>query len=134
MVIGSHGSTHRILTQLNDAELYAELKNSKDALEQHLGISVDDLSIPRGFYDQRVLQVAGAVGYKNIFTSEESPQQVNCYGRIAVKSNWTEERLLQALVGKVPASEKIFDLAKRVAKRCLGTSGYNYVRQAFLKE
>jgi len=69
MIVGSHGLDHIILTGLKDKELEKELIRSKDILEQHLKIDVDSLSIPRGFYNERVLKIALDAGYKNIFAS-----------------------------------------------------------------
>ncbi len=62
MVIGSHGMTHRILTELNDKELDYELKNSKTILENKLGHRIDFLPIPRGFYSKKTIDKAKEVG------------------------------------------------------------------------
>src|SRR3990167_153270 len=58
MVIGSHGFSHEILTNLLDTQIEEELKASKRYLEYNLKIPIDALSIPRGFCDDKVIRMA----------------------------------------------------------------------------
>ena len=62
--IGSHTWSHRDLTALTPDELARELGDSKRALEDALGISVDILSYPFGRYDERVRDAAMEAGYR----------------------------------------------------------------------
>lgn len=61
--IGAHGRSHRRLTQCSDAELAAELHDSKAWLEDLLGKSVETMSFPHGATDARVRTAAAAAGY-----------------------------------------------------------------------
>lgn len=63
VAIGSHTVSHRDLTEVTDAELRAELVNSRRALEHRLGHRVQWLAYPFGAYDGRVVQAAGRAGY-----------------------------------------------------------------------
>ncbi|MBU1045896.1 polysaccharide deacetylase family protein [Patescibacteria group bacterium] len=56
--IGSHTVSHPYLTQLSDAQILSEIRDSKLFLEG-LGLSACSLSSPYGDYDQRVLAMAG---------------------------------------------------------------------------
>jgi len=62
--IGSHTESHRDLTALNTEELMRELRESKQALEDALGVSVQILSYPFGRYDERVRDAAMEAGYR----------------------------------------------------------------------
>lgn len=62
--IGSHSSTHPNLTALGDAELDAELADSRAACEEALQRSCTSLAYPFGAHDRRVAEHARAVGYE----------------------------------------------------------------------
>ena len=130
MKIGSHGLTHEILTNLLDSQMEEELRASKRTLEANLGITIEDLSIPRGFCNDKIIQMAYALGYKNIFISEKSYHiKEKCIPRVAVKGNWSLKRLQQALAGKTPLKEHITNFFKKLAKTILRESGYNALRK-----
>lgn len=133
MAVGSHGLTHRILTGLPDAELKSELEESRCVLEGRLGIAVKDFSVPRGFYDEKVVEAAMAAGYQKIFVSESAPHHPRCVGRVAVQSSWSQKRFEMAVEGKVPAGEKVFNICKETCKAVLGGAGYDRLRSALLK-
>jgi peptidoglycan/xylan/chitin deacetylase (PgdA/CDA1 family) len=62
--IGSHTRTHPHLTQVgDDAELRAELVESKATVEERLGRECATLAYPYGDYDERVVAAAGEAGY-----------------------------------------------------------------------
>jgi peptidoglycan/xylan/chitin deacetylase (PgdA/CDA1 family) len=69
MTIGSHGLTHAPLTRLAPSDRMAELRNSRDILEQILGAPVSSLALPGGFVSAAVLEAARAAGYSCICTS-----------------------------------------------------------------
>jgi len=61
--IGSHTRTHPRLTQLTDAELVTELRESRDACERALGRPCRSLAYPYGDFDSRVATAAAEAGY-----------------------------------------------------------------------
>ena len=61
--IGSHTMTHRKLTTLDDAELAAELGESKAACEAGTGRACVSVAYPYGDFDGRVAAAAMAAGY-----------------------------------------------------------------------
>jgi len=69
MAIGSHGVTHRFLSDLDDKELSAELADSKARLEDGLGTGINSISLPGGFGSPRVLAAALGAGYEAVYTS-----------------------------------------------------------------
>lgn len=134
MVIGSHGLSHEILTPLKDTQIEEELQASKKYIERNLDITVNSLSIPRGFCNDKIIQMARAAGYADIFISER-PKSLTmpCFARVAVKRNWSIQRFEQALAGKTPSNEKMFNLCKNGIKRLGGGTLYDWVRTVLLK-
>ena len=63
--IGSHTATHPRLTQVGDAQLEAELRRSREALEARLGRPCPSIAYPYGDVDDRVARAARAAGYSN---------------------------------------------------------------------
>ncbi len=134
MVIGSHGFSHEILTNLLDTQIQEELTASKKYLERNLGLPIESISIPRGFCDDKIIRMAREAGYRYIFMSEKPDGlATNCFGRIAVKSSWTIDRFAQAMQGTAPIKEKILVSCKNGVKKVLGGSAYDWIRRMMLK-
>ncbi len=70
MGIGSHGLNHYFLTAYNSYTLLNELLASKQILEKYIRKRVDFLSIPRGFYNKKILRIARDVGFKAACVSD----------------------------------------------------------------
>jgi peptidoglycan/xylan/chitin deacetylase (PgdA/CDA1 family) len=62
--IGSHGATHRALTELSDAELAEEVAGSRATLERVLGASVASFCYPYGAFDDRAVAAVAKAGYR----------------------------------------------------------------------
>ena len=133
MTIGSHGLTHEILTNLNDEQIEGELKASKNTLEMNLGIPINSFSVPRGFCNEKIIQMAYTAGYSQIFISEKPDSlRSSCTPRTAVKTNWSLKRFQQGMKGYVPAGEIIGDAFKNTAKIILRERGYNFLRRILI--
>ncbi len=65
--VGSHTVSHPHLPQLSDDELAAELRDSKQQLEDELGRPCTVLAYPFGDCDDRVRAAARTVGYEAAF-------------------------------------------------------------------
>lgn len=124
MTIGSHGMTHRILTELNDRDMDYELRESKRLIEDNLGCIIDTLSIPRGFCSAKIMDKTKDIGYKTIFTSDN---------RVVIKADWDMERFIRAVNGRHTVSEKVGGLLKRSSKRLIGAKHYDMLRTRILK-
>lgn len=132
MVIGSHGMTHRILTTLKDRDLDYELKDSKQLLEDRLGCSIDYLSIPRGFYNKRILEKARKIGYKAIFTSNPYDADGFKFGRISVKRTWGLDYFIRVVNDGISFKDSVKEVFKNSTKLLLGERSYNKVRSQIL--
>jgi peptidoglycan/xylan/chitin deacetylase (PgdA/CDA1 family) len=62
--IGSHTVSHPRLTALSDAELAAELGDSRRRCEEELGRECASIAFPYGDHDDRVVAATGAAGYR----------------------------------------------------------------------
>lgn len=134
MVIGSHGFSHEILTNLLDTQIEEELSASKKFLERNLNVMVDTFSIPRGFCNDNVIRMAYEAGYKNIFISDRPKNlQASCFSRLAVKASWTLQRFEQALEGTIPLNERVLWKVKNAVKTIFGGGVYDWVRRVVLK-
>ncbi len=69
--IGSHTVDHARLGLLDEEEIRRQLIDSKVRLEQQLGQPVSFLCYPNGSYNETVLKVARACGYRAALTTKE---------------------------------------------------------------
>jgi peptidoglycan/xylan/chitin deacetylase (PgdA/CDA1 family) len=95
--IQSHGWSHKFLTSCSDAELAYELHASKQSLEDMLGNAVEEISVPGGRWDQRVIAACVAAGYGRVYVSdpwvETEISGVEVIGRFMVRRNTTIDEL-----------------------------------------
>lgn len=124
MIIGSHGMTHRILLGLRDGEIEYELVESKKLLEENLKTRIDYLSIPRGFYNKKIIDKATDAGYKTIFTSDS---------RIVVRPGWDLKHFSKVLNNGYLFQDKIEDVIKNSIRGVLGTKNYDRIRTMLLR-
>ncbi len=134
MVIGSHGFSHEILTNLLDSQIEEELRASKRYLENNLNIHVDSFSVPRGFCDNKIIRMAYDVGYKHVFISDR-PRALRskCLSRMAVKTTWPLKRFEQSISGNIPLTYRIVGTCKSAIKRIFGEGVYDWARKMLLK-
>lgn len=133
MIIGSHGLTHEILTNLIDSQIEEELRASKRTLEANLEIPIQEFSIPRGFCNDKIINMAYKAGYSTVYISDRAHHiKAKCVPRVAVKGNWNLKRFETALAGRTPAKEVVLDFFKKIAKTILRESGYNFVRKMLI--
>jgi peptidoglycan/xylan/chitin deacetylase (PgdA/CDA1 family) len=67
--VGSHGWSHRMLTQCSSDELERELGGSKCEIEDRLGVQVDSISVPGGRWNERIVDACARAGYRYLFHS-----------------------------------------------------------------
>jgi peptidoglycan/xylan/chitin deacetylase (PgdA/CDA1 family) len=71
VAIGSHTHTHRVLATLNEDEQRWELRESKAALEQRLGLPIRTLAYPAGRHGNftvATMRIAAECGYQAAFS------------------------------------------------------------------
>jgi peptidoglycan/xylan/chitin deacetylase (PgdA/CDA1 family) len=82
--IGSHSQTHPRLTQLDDAALERELRESKAECERRLARPCTSIAYPFGDVDERVVGVAARAGYRAGAALDVRSSQVLAWPRLSV--------------------------------------------------
>ena len=89
MEIGSHSCTHRCFLDLSEKEIQIELLKSREILEDRLECPILSFSIPFGFCNRRVVDLAIEAGYQTVCTSEVKLSSFKSdslvYGRIGIR-------------------------------------------------
>ncbi|MFZ5800483.1 MAG: polysaccharide deacetylase family protein [Candidatus Omnitrophota bacterium] len=139
ITIGSHGMSHRFLTELKDSEVDKELQYSKISLEEIIGKPVSLFSAPGGFYNRRIKQRVKAAGYSAVYTSEFGVNKPGCdpfcLKRIPVKSATTMtdfQRLLNAN-GSAALLLRAAWKTKYAVKKIIGVENYTSIKELLIK-
>jgi peptidoglycan/xylan/chitin deacetylase (PgdA/CDA1 family) len=70
MVVGTHGFDHIDWRYASEADLTRELCTARDQLADTLGRPIDEIAIPYGAYNARVLKCLRQQNYRAVFTSD----------------------------------------------------------------
>lgn len=136
--IGSHGMTHRFLTDLNAEEEREELGRSKEFLERVSGAPVHYYAPPGGRMSRRGITAARNLSYRAVCTSEFglNPCAGNrfAFRRIPVTASTSQERFRDFTCG---SAVRLLPLYVRnrtlwLARKVLGESGYRRLRSTGL--
>ena len=126
--IGSHGFNHVALTKLSETDLWNELETSKKVLEDHLGVTVKSLSVPRGYYQSRVRLMAECVNYRYVFTSAfdlNAPgADLLSLNRMVIKRETLIHEFEQLCVGNL-GKRKMWEALKTQARQVVPPSWYD---------
>lgn len=134
-VVGTHGVTHRLLSDLDPAEMADELERSREDLRRILGRAPVDASLPGGRVDRRVRRAVHRAGYRSLCTSvvgtNASPPRDPRWIRRVMMLRGFDDRVL----GQIVAGDPGFYLRLRLrqealglAKRTLGNRRYEALR------
>lgn len=74
--VGSHSYSHGILPELSEEACQADLRASRELLEELVARPVPFVAYPRGLHDAKVRRAAAGAGYTNGFTLPEGPEPV----------------------------------------------------------
>ncbi|MFQ5590086.1 MAG: polysaccharide deacetylase family protein [Phycisphaerae bacterium] len=115
--IGSHSSTHEILTQLDDATLENEVAGSRASLETGLGVPVRAFCYPNGDVDARVARAVVSAGYSCAVTVRQGTDgpDANAYH---LRRWFIHEDRLAGLSGRSSAARlrmQLCDLTRRLS-------------------
>jgi peptidoglycan/xylan/chitin deacetylase (PgdA/CDA1 family) len=99
--IQSHGWSHKFLTFCSDSELAHELLASRKSLEDRLGTLVEEISVPGGRWDRRVIKACADAGYRRVYVSDpwvaENMFGIQVIGRFMVRRTITAAELLKVI-------------------------------------
>ncbi len=139
MDFGSHGVTHRHLSELDPKEITFELKRSKEVLEQNLGKQINFLSIPGGYYSKKIKEIAKRIGYMAVCTSKwginREKSDLFSLRRLGIKNNIPLEYFvkLAEMDAATIRKEQLKSFTKNLAKRIFGINRYQRIREDLLK-
>jgi peptidoglycan/xylan/chitin deacetylase (PgdA/CDA1 family) len=124
--VQSHGWSHKFLTFCSEAELAHELRASKQSLEDNLGSVVDEISVPGGRWDQRVIKACAAAGYQRVYVSdpwvETEIDGVQVIGRFMVRRT-TNILELKKIVAKDPSAVRKLRMRSQLREGLVGVLG-----------
>ena len=100
-IIGTHGYSHRKLSNLGKPQQHTELRKSKIILEELIGKEVNTLSYPHGSFDQDTISIAKELGYKSAASSIKGFNNIKTDPFIMRRS-------------EVIASDKLRELSKKI--------------------
>jgi peptidoglycan/xylan/chitin deacetylase (PgdA/CDA1 family) len=136
--IGSHGLTHSVLKNMGRSGVRTELETSRKLLEDRIGVPVKTLSIPRGFYDETVIEVARESGYSSVFTSDtgynNNMTDMFSLRRIVMRNDYTfkDFKDIVKCSMRFRAARWVEWMAKTLIQKTLGVERYDRLKTAFL--
>ena len=116
MRIGSHGLHHRNWRRISDAELTAELSESRRALSEIINLDVVEAACPFGSYDRRVIKALRTAGYQRAYTSDGGATTGESW--LAARTTITREQPLEHWLALATTGPTRPDPTLRL-KRCL---------------
>lgn len=104
MTIGSHGIAHKDWTRLTPGELREELEGSKSVLEALIGRTVDDVGIPFGAWNGRVLRAIRGAGYRAAWSSDGGQMDPSAFlrPRASVRGDMGNSAVMVLLAARLP--------------------------------
>jgi peptidoglycan/xylan/chitin deacetylase (PgdA/CDA1 family) len=138
MMIGTHGCSHRYLSDLSESEVSRELSESKTKLEGILGEPVISVSLPGGRSHPSIRRLAGELGYRHVFTSRMAlarPGEDRLdWPRIAITNRRPESFLSELLAGQTAQLDAMARKARlrQTVRNLLGTRLYDRVRSLII--
>ncbi len=83
MTIGLHGMDHLDWTRASDSVLDRELRDARSAIARHIGRPVQEVAIPFGRYDNRVIRRLDVENFSDVYTSDGGMRLIN--GRVKAR-------------------------------------------------
>jgi len=124
--VQSHGWSHKFLTFCSEAELAHELRASKQSLEDNLGSAVEEISVPGGRWNPRVIHACAAAGYRRVYVSdpwvETEIDGVQVIGRFMVRRTTTIP-VLEKIVAKDRSALRKLRLRSQLRGGLVGVLG-----------
>jgi peptidoglycan/xylan/chitin deacetylase (PgdA/CDA1 family) len=134
--VGTHGATHRYLSDLAGPELERELDEPRQVLGQILGAAPEHMSLPGGRADGRVVRAVKRAGYASLGTSRVGQNHPggDPFGirRVMIQRGFGPELFRGIVEGRrrvylgLQARQWLLDSAKRA----LGNRAYDLLRRA----
>jgi peptidoglycan/xylan/chitin deacetylase (PgdA/CDA1 family) len=133
MGVGSHGLAHTFLTAQNNYTVLNELLMSKQILEKYTRKRVDFLSIPQGFYNNRVLTIIKNIGFKAVGVSDAGfndfeKEDLFLLKRFTMRKNYRLKVFKSIISGKPAFMISLLENTRTVLRKALGWQVYDRLR------
>lgn len=138
MGIGSHGVTHRFLSDLDGSCIEQELCDSKRTLEKITGEEIQSFSAPGGRFCKRTEQSARQIGYRYFVTSEVGLLSIDAFAtfipRCTIKAATSLSEFSAVVAGNTAMINSMAQRARLLcmAKKLLGNTLYEKIRRLVL--
>lgn len=134
MVFGSHGMGHRDMTAMSPEEARREFSASRACIEEKLGEAIRAFSFPFGFYNRKLVRMAREEGFEVCCTSDHGvcSASFDLVPRNSINGSMDRARVARTMEasGWTRCVWRAEDLAKKMAKRCLGEAAYTRLRRS----
>lgn len=119
MTIGSHGWAHVDWRRAEGVDFDRELDGARDRIAQTIGQNVDQVAIPFGSYDRRVLSRLRHNGTRTVFTSDggRAPASAWLIPRETYSSSWGGDHVAVVAERRMSHAEAARQRAVRTIKR-----------------
>ncbi|MGD9692458.1 MAG: polysaccharide deacetylase family protein [Phycisphaerales bacterium] len=119
MTIGSHGKAHVAWRGLPDEALREETVGAKRALEEKVGVRIEEAACPFGSYDRRVVRALRDAGFTRVYTSDRwsADEREFVCARHTVRRGDSVEDVRGWIECRATALERLKARARLMAKR-----------------
>jgi peptidoglycan/xylan/chitin deacetylase (PgdA/CDA1 family) len=119
MRIGSHGWSHVDWRQVDEDGLTREVEEARRAIADAIGHPVDEVAIPFGSYDRRVLRRLRRNGFHTVLTSDRGRAPLGGWlvPRETYTVSWTSDSLHQFAVRQLSVTHAVKQSIVRSVKR-----------------
>lgn len=137
MGIGTHGETHRFLSDLETDELTRELVSPLESITTHIKGALPAIAFPGGRYNAQVQACVLASGYRYYFDSRpglaasDDFKESRAIKRFAIRRTTSDDELRAWLAGRGRAFYQLVVMAwlKSMVKKVLGNGTYHRLYQ-----
>jgi peptidoglycan/xylan/chitin deacetylase (PgdA/CDA1 family) len=102
--VGSHGVNHLNFTQLNNDVVIKELRQSKQHIENNLGVECNDFAYTWGIHNKSLRKMAKDIGYKFALAAHHSSLNPNdnkyALPRINIENGYSIKDFANIIYGK----------------------------------
>ena len=109
MAIGSHGWHHVDWRRADDKTLAQETQGALDEISAIVRQRIDEVGVPFGSYDRRVLNQLRSSGVRTVYTSDggRAPLAGWLVPRLSFSTSWTQGTLRRAVVAPTGPLEQV---------------------------
>lgn len=137
MTVGSHSHEHVRLTTFDFAAATAQVRRSKEVLEDVLGKPVQDFAFPGGACTRRLTEMVRAAGFSRQFTlawgiNSGTHAATGVFCRSCVVQAMSDDYFLRLISGRNNLSRKMHYLLKGAASQLLDDATYRRLRERYL--